>query len=376
MKLTKPVAVVKVRNIAIPIKKYPDGRFWFSYRTVEGKIKKTPRVTLEKAKQAAGKVAFLLSNNRDDISDLSPSDIAEFRAWKAVRDNSPTFSEVLAEYWKWMRSGNQSYRDELEREYRKLGESVGASRRFAMIPESDLTEYIHRQPGGERRKANLRAMIVTLWRFARQRGYIKESEADKMPRFKKRSGQIRVLEPSEMRLLLKSVLPEFLPWLAIAAFSTIRSEEIAPLNKRGKHGLQWEDIKWDRKIIDVSADASKTGSSKGRRIAPMPKNLLAWLAPYRKNTGLIAEYNPLSREKRRLGLLLTDGKWPHNCLRDSGLSYRAAIIKNVAQLAYEAGNSPRMIMQSYHEARDERQAKEYFNIFPTKMHTGRHRKVQ
>jgi len=41
--------------------------------------------------------------------------------------------------------------------------------------------------------------------------------------------------------------------------------------------------------------------------------------------------------------------WKHNALRHSYISYRVAQIQNVAQVALEAGNSPRMVFSNYRE---------------------------
>lgn len=42
-------------------------------------------------------------------------------------------------------------------------------------------------------------------------------------------------------------------------------------------------------------------------------------------------------------------KWKHNALRHSFISYRVAKIKNVNEVAMEAGNSPDMIFKHYRE---------------------------
>ncbi len=41
--------------------------------------------------------------------------------------------------------------------------------------------------------------------------------------------------------------------------------------------------------------------------------------------------------------------WKHNGLRHSFISYRVAQTQNVAQVALEAGNSPRMVFSNYRE---------------------------
>ena len=57
-------------------------------------------------------------------------------------------------------------------------------------------------------------------------------------------------------------------------------------------------------------------------------------------------------------------KWKHNGLRHSFISYRVAVIKNVAQVALEAGNSPAMIFSNYRELVTPQDAKAWFGIVP------------
>jgi len=57
-------------------------------------------------------------------------------------------------------------------------------------------------------------------------------------------------------------------------------------------------------------------------------------------------------------------EWKHNALRHSFCSYRLAEVKSAAQVALEAGNSPRMVFEHYRELVTERDAKAWFGITP------------
>jgi hypothetical protein len=58
--------------------------------------------------------------------------------------------------------------------------------------------------------------------------------------------------------------------------------------------------------------------------------------------------------------------WKHNALRHSFCSYRLAIIKNAAQVALEAGNSPQMIFANYRQLVTETEAAKWFAVCPPK----------
>ena len=56
--------------------------------------------------------------------------------------------------------------------------------------------------------------------------------------------------------------------------------------------------------------------------------------------------------------------WKHNALRHSFISYRVAQVQNVAQVALEAGNAPRMVFSNYRELVRPTDAEKWFGITP------------
>jgi hypothetical protein len=89
---------------------------------------------------------------------------------------------------------------------------------------------------------------------------------------------------------------------------------------------------------------------------PITENLRAWLTPHRRPNGEVTPYANMSKQLMWLAEDVHDawqkeippGKftWKHNALRHSFISYRVAKIQNVAQVALEAGNSPRMVFSN------------------------------
>ena len=57
-------------------------------------------------------------------------------------------------------------------------------------------------------------------------------------------------------------------------------------------------------------------------------------------------------------------KWRHNALRHSFISYRVAKIKNVNEVAMEAGNSPDMIFKHDRKLATETEADAWFGVTP------------
>jgi hypothetical protein len=56
--------------------------------------------------------------------------------------------------------------------------------------------------------------------------------------------------------------------------------------------------------------------------------------------------------------------WKANALRHSFISYRIALTRDIAAVALEAGNSPKMIFAHYRELCTEQEAAEWFSIMP------------
>jgi hypothetical protein len=95
----------------------------------------------------------------------------------------------------------------------------------------------------------------------------------------------------------------------------------------------------------------------------MSDNLCAWLLPLRKASGPVCPYSNLAivfaRMAKRAGV-----PWKRNGLRHSFISYRTAFVKNVGQVAFEAGNSAQMIHRHYLKVVTESVARKWFAILP------------
>jgi integrase len=68
---------------------------------------------------------------------------------------------------------------------------------------------------------------------------------------------------------------DLIPWLTIGLFAGVRPDETLRLD--------WQDIDFERCQIDLPAKKAK---GRTRRIIPMEPNLIAWLKPYRPESGL------------------------------------------------------------------------------------------
>jgi integrase len=209
------------------------------------------------------------------------------------------------------------------------------------------------------RRSNLKTMRAFIAHAVRQRWLSKDWNEDmaaiSMPG--NDHGPILVFTPDEIARLLRAaqeVAPELLPYLAVGAFAGLRAAEM--------NRLDWAHVDFEMGHVEVPAKAAKV---KGRRrLVPMSDNLRAWLTPVATEQGKLT---PLPTRLQKLFRKVT-GKagvpWKRNALRHSFISYRCAVTKNVAQVSYEAGNSPAIIHTHYLNCRPEREALAWFAVVP------------
>ena len=240
-----------------------------------------------------------------------------------------------------------------------------------------IKEWLQNKNVGNCTKNNLRTGLHTLFMFAKAQKYVPKewSEFDAVPAWKAKEEEIEIFTPAEMAMVLSAADKQMIPFLAIGGFAGLRSAEI--------ERLDWSKVNLKTGYITVDASIAKTNS---RRLVPISPNLNAWLAPHAKKQGPVVAVGTISHALRRLVQLINakltskadtaslpaahdgEGKkafaWKHNALRHSFCSYRMAFVKSAAEVALEAGNTPKMIFRHYRELVTEDDAKAWFAIEP------------
>jgi integrase len=263
--------------------------------------------------------------------------------------------------------------DELLADYRKSRDKGELRPKYVYQISSDLTrfknafhvnisavtpalieDWLKGQDITARTRNNLRASIVTLFNFAKRRGYLPRgirTDAEDVPRAKEPGGKIGILTPKQLASVISKVPTDVQLYLALGAFTGMRTSEMLRLD--------WSQVNFERGHITVAPEKAKTAT---RRLVPIQPNLMQWLAPYRKHTGHIFDKYV---NEHAISLASSHGiAWPHNCLRHSYASYRLAAVPDAARVALEMGNSPQKLMTNYRELADEYDAAAWFAISP------------
>jgi integrase len=263
--------------------------------------------------------------------------------------------------------------DELLADYRKSRDKGELRPKYVYQISSDLTrfknafhvnisavtpalieDWLKGQDITARTRNNLRASIVTLFNFAKRRGYLPRgirTDAEDVPRAKEPGGKIGILTPKQLASVISKVPTDVQLYLALGAFTGMRTSEMLRLD--------WSQVNFERAHITVAPEKAKTAT---RRLVPIQPNLMQWLAPYRGRTGHIFDKYV---NEHAISLASSHGiKWPHNALRHSYASYRLAAVPDAARVALEMGNSPQKLMTNYRELADEHDAAAWFAISP------------
>ncbi|HEV3394462.1 MAG TPA: site-specific integrase [Chthoniobacterales bacterium] len=224
------------------------------------------------------------------------------------------------------------------------------------VKAGEIEHWLRGLPIQARARNNIRASIVTLFRFAQKHNYLPRgvaTEADEVGKAKDRGGAIGILSPNQLRHVLTHSRQELRLFLALGAFTGMRSSELLR--------LEWSEVNLIRGHIVVAAEKAKTAT---RRLVPILPNLREWLKHYSHATGRLFT----SRRTADRAIAIAKASqivWPNNALRHSYATYRLAVTADAARVALEMGNSPQKLITNYRELADPEEAQRWFSIIPT-----------
>jgi integrase len=219
--------------------------------------------------------------------------------------------------------------------------------------------------------------VVRLFNHARDHGYM-PTEAEAVKTLDGVPSANEIFSVAEIEKLLSTAPSWMVVPMAIKAFCGVRTEEMLHFH--------WEHVNPDAKYISLPSEVTKT---KQRRLVPISDNLVAWVTPHLKTSGPFALgwgraqalFQAFDRHGKRKGIDVGANKF-----RNTYISYRVALTRDVAKVALQSGNSPRAIHREYLELATWEKGKKWFPVLPksssgakqrteTKMRTGKDNKV-
>jgi hypothetical protein len=369
--------IVKYKTVTITVYpwKHPSGRSYWRYKS---NGKHVTRSSLEVAKKEALEYARSIFRGGPDMQALTHE---QKRACQRMIEADPTCG-LVDEFLVWhaKRAPKKNSREAVEEFLREKERNQGSSphnvttlkRHLSLIPDMTLGDIgpgdLPALKGAPRTRKNIRAAWVTFFKWSVERGFLPHGEktaAEKVGKPIVTRGIPSTWTPDELRILLAACRVQYRPWLALCALGGLRTEEVIPQQASTKPPLTWEDIHFDRDLIIVRPETSKTGQ---RRVIPLCPALKSWLLPL-AGQGVIGPHLYPSKpsthgtlsETARLGALV--GGWRRNALRHSFISFRAAQCGSLGQTALEAGNSESEARRSYNDAKSKKEADAWFGVF-------------
>lgn len=146
---------------------------------------------------------------------------------------------------------------------------------------------------------------------------------------------------------------ELVPAIAIGLFAGLRTAELRK--------LEWKDVDFEAKVIEVTGRKSKT---RQRRLVDISDNLASWLLPYRDEEGLVAPNwfrGRLEKLRQKAGLTT----WPKNGMRHSFVSYHMAQYQNPNMTALQAGHDVDVSFSNYRNLVKPKEAAKYWALSAT-----------
>jgi integrase len=238
------------------------------------------------------------------------------------------------------------------------------------LPDVNLADFTIADfpaiPGGSRTRTNVIRVWRQFFRWCRKMEWLpydQPTPSDRLEMPAVPRSLPATWTPAELAILFDHVTDDYLPWLTLAAWAGLRTEELSPDAKSEKDALRWEDIHLARKIIIVRPEVSKTGHKRTIPICDALAAVLRSLAGAGRICPKLPAHTPRKggepSETTRLGAFV--GGWKRNALRASFISYRAAQA-GLGQTAMEAGNSESEAKASYLDAMTEAESELWFRL--------------
>lgn len=331
--------------------------------TLRGPEVRAYRLALEAA-QSAGLPLDVLAREAAGAMDSSGVGLPELaRFWTAQRGTVEpiTVGDAVAAFLA-SRLEVTRHRQDLAS---RLGRLVGRAgqRLVTEVSRADLQRWLDGIPGSVKTGQHYRGAVVQLWNWLQGRGYLPEGPHAASRLVLALSGRTsrpqskEVFGPDELDALLSASAgePTVLCGMAIQALAGLRYEELCPELASDLHRLEWRDVLFEEKMIHVRAEVAKVGDG---RFVPICRRLEVLLRPHAGSGPVFPGrklVNGYRRAARRAGL-----RWKHNGLRHGYGSFRAALTRNVAQVADEMGNSPAVVRRHYRTPYPDDMARQWF----------------
>lgn len=302
----------------------------------------------------------------EPISDGSPSlllDIVhDYLKRHPLGGNARTLDDVRKELVAKKLKGNRRERYVRDFDYKLkcLIKAIG-NKAISAVTTNDLEDELARHKWSPTTVHSYTATWKVIFNFAVKRGYCADNPCNKLELPQREHAEPQIFSVDQVRRMLALtlfgdrdfLLPFCRAYLAIGLFAGIRPEEM--------QRLRWEQVDFVNASITIMGANAKC---RARRIVDMSANLVSWLRPVARKTGLVLKHT-VTRLRQAVRTAMGLPEWPHDGLRHSFGSYHFAMHKSEALVKNQMGHSDdgRMFFAHYRVLVHQKVAALFWGIF-------------
>jgi integrase len=332
-----------------------EAREFANLKRIERKNHGTKSVSMPDAlRVAAWRAVEILSPFGSEASLLVEAAL-EYAAHRELSRQSETIENAVASLLKTKEHDRASkrYLEDLRGRLGRFARDF-AARKVCDLTPREIDSWLHDLDQAPISRNTYHLRIHTFFEHCRTRGWLTVNPLKDVPRARvNQEAPIGILTVEEAARLLENASALTLPYWLFSVFCGLRSAEVSR--------LEWHDIHWDERLVEVPSVKSKTAS---RRFVSLRPNLLEWLAPYRDARGPVCPLNLYERlvaDRRAAGIF----QWPPNACRHSFASYHLAHFRNLRELALEMGHTnSEMLYRHYRELVKPAEGERFWRIVP------------
>ncbi|WP_029190634.1 tyrosine-type recombinase/integrase [Verrucomicrobium spinosum] len=243
---------------------------------------------------------------------------------------------------------------------RRFYGDMPADCRVSDLERSDVRSWLEGLGLAAQTQRNFQRVLHTFFEWGKERGYCEENPAAipraNTKRNKTAARPVEIFTPAELRLILETCPQELLAFHVLGAFCGIRTAEL--------ERLKWSDVDFERALVSVSPEQSKTAA---RRFVPLPDAAKMWLLRIEDRGGAVTRHGLESHASRqfRIALAKKGLPWKQNGMRHSFASYALALHEDAPKVSLWLGqSSPGVVFRHYRERATKTDAQAYFNTSP------------
>jgi len=246
-----------------------------------------------------------------------------------------------------------------------------AGKSTAELRRGDVAQFVSSIPGAAQTRIHYRSHISAFVNFCVKREYSIDDNLTCLVTVSKDHTEPGVLTAAQAEKLILACDSRILPGVVLGLFCGLRQAEIEKIT--------WDAISFEESTVTITAKVAKTSA---RRVVQIPANAMQWLTPYREAEGMIwpdgarnlfnlariaTGFGPFTSTAKSV-IEAQEGKtlepWPDNALRHTAISIKVALDPDLARIAYESGNSPKIIKDHYLSLIQKSEAAKFQKINP------------